>query len=373
MAKKKATSFKGKLGLQQRVLPTYRVPFFQALASKCDGGLSLFAGRPREFEAIHTAKQIDGVEISKAENQHLFSKQFYICKQRNIIEWLEETDPDALIVEANPRYLSTPDAIDWMHDRSRKVLGWGLGAPPINGLFSGVRTKRRIELLSSLDGLISYSERGAEEYIELSIPADKVFVAHNAAAHRPSSSPPQKTNKKTGPMNILFVGRLQLRKKLDSLFEACTKLEEKPNIVIAGDGPDRRFFELAAARTYPNVVFVGAKYGEELKPYYAEADLFVLPGTGGLAVQEAMANGLPVIVAKGDGTQDDLVRPENGWLIPPDDQDALLSTLKDALTDLPRLRKMGSESFRITLDEINIDTMSDKFIHALNTISGATK
>jgi len=30
-----------------------------------------------------------------------------------------------------------------------------------------------------------------------------------------------------------------------------------------------------------------------------------------------MAYGLPVIVAEGDGTQSDLVRPENGWRIPP--------------------------------------------------------
>ena len=49
----------------------------------------------------------------------------------------------------------------------------------------------------------------------------------------------------------------------------------------------------------------------------------MLPGTGGLAVQQAMAHGLPVIVAQGDGTQDDLVRPENGWQIPPDDLAAL--------------------------------------------------
>ena len=114
-------------------------------------------------------------------------------------------------------------------------------------------------------------------------------------------------------------------------------------------------------------MFVGAKYGDDLIKYYSEADLFVLPGTGGLAVQEAMANGMPVIVAQGDGTQDDLVRPENGWLIPPDDLGALVSALKDASSDPDRLRKMGAKSFSIAKDEINIDTMAEKFIHAINT------
>ena len=36
-----------RLGLVQRVLPSYRVPFFDALARACAGGLGLFAGQPR--------------------------------------------------------------------------------------------------------------------------------------------------------------------------------------------------------------------------------------------------------------------------------------------------------------------------------------
>ena len=41
------TRFPGRLAVQQRVLPSYRAPFFDLLASACDGGMSLFAGRPR--------------------------------------------------------------------------------------------------------------------------------------------------------------------------------------------------------------------------------------------------------------------------------------------------------------------------------------
>jgi len=106
-----------------------------------------------------------------------------------------------------------------------------------------------------------------------------------------------------------------------------------------------------------------------LKPYFAQADLFVLPGTGGLAVQEAMAHGLPVIVAKGDGTQDDLVRAGNGWQIPPDDFDALVAAMKNALSDSPRLRKMGAESYRIVSQEINLEKMVEAFVRALNSVS----
>jgi glycosyltransferase involved in cell wall biosynthesis len=104
-----------------------------------------------------------------------------------------------------------------------------------------------------------------------------------------------------------------------------------------------------------------------LNPYFAAADLFVLPGTGGLAVQQAMSHGLPVIVAKGDGTQDDLVRAENGWQIPPEDYGALVGIMREALADVSRLRKMGAESFRIVSQEINLEKMVEAFVGALNS------
>jgi len=126
--------------------------------------------------------------------------------------------------------------------------------------------------------------------------------------------------------------------------------------------------ETLAKQIYPSAEFVGAKHEGELKPYFAGTDLFVLPGTGGLAVQEAMSHGLPVIVAKGDGTQDDLVRAENGWQIPPGDYDALVSTLREALSDVSRLRKMGEESYRIVLQEVNLEKMVEAFLEALNSV-----
>ena len=125
-----------------------------------------------------------------------------------------------------------------------------------------------------------------------------------------------------------------------------------------------------AKNIYPQAEFVGVRQGTELAPYFLEADLFVLPGTGGLAVQEAMSYGLPVIVAQGDGTQDDLVRKENGWQIPPNDLPTLLHTMKDALSDVARLRRMGAESYRIVKEEINIEKMVETFVNALNQLCG---
>ncbi len=362
--------FHGRLGLQQRVLPAYRVPFFEELAQACEKGFSLFAGQPRPSEAIRVADELRNGNVVQAENRHVLGGSLYLCYQPGMVPWLEEWRPDALVVEANSRYPNTRDALAWMQARQRPVLGWGLGAPELSGALAGIRRRVRQNFLSQLDGVIAYSERGAQEYRAMGVPPERVFVAHNAAAHRPSVAPPSRPEA-FERATILFVGRLQARKRLDLLFAACADLpqERQPEVIIVGDGPARADFEAYAKHAYPRARFVGAKHGPELAPYYAQADVFVLPGTGGLAVQQAMAQGLPVIVAQGDGTQDDLVGPGNGWLITPNDLDSLTASLKEALSDPAQLRRMGAESYRITVEEINLEQMASRFVRAINQVT----
>mgnify|MGYP001617124181 FL=1 len=87
--------FSGKLGLQQRVLPGYRVPFFDLLAQACEGGLSVFAGMPRPAESITCTTQLQFTKHRLAGNIHLFSGAFYLCYQQGFINWLEEWNPTA--------------------------------------------------------------------------------------------------------------------------------------------------------------------------------------------------------------------------------------------------------------------------------------
>jgi glycosyltransferase involved in cell wall biosynthesis len=364
--------FHGRVGLQQRVIPSYRAVFLDTLAKTCEGGLSVFAGSPLPKEGIKPVENLQIARLVHAKNKNFLnpSSSLYMCWQNGFLKWLEEWQPEVLIVEANPRYPVTCRAISWMHQKGRKVIGWGLGAPPIVGPLKRLRQWERLSLLSSLDAIISYSRQGAEQYRQLGIPMDKVYVAFNAVDPAPLISPSQRTVQSSGKATVLFVGRLQSRKRVDLLLQACAALphELQPDVVIIGDGPARKEYENLAQCIYPNANFVGTKHGIELEPYYAKADLLVLPGTGGLAVQQAMAHGLPIIVAHGDGTQNDLVRSENGWQIPPDDLNALTDILRQALSDLVQLRQMGNASYRIVAEEINVDKMVEVFIQALNDI-----
>ena len=362
--------FPGKLALQQRVLTTYRATFFESLAQACDGGLSVCAGLPRPEESLSVTDTIHQAEFTLVGNIHLLKGSYYVCYQRGLFAWLKGCRPDALIVEANPRYFSTPAAIRWMKSLRKPVLGWGLGSPALSEPLSSLRLSARSSFLLQFDGLLTYSQRGAEEYAALGFPADRIFVAPNAAVARPSTPMPSRAAPIDGKLTLLFVGRLQARKRLDLLLQACAALPEnlQPRLVIIGDGPERGNLEVMAQRIYPLAEFTGAKHGPELAANFSAADLFVLPGTGGLAVQEAMSYGLPVIMGKGDGTNEDLVRVGNGWQITPDNLTALTEALIEALSDLPRLRRMGTESYRIVAEEINLEKMASAFVAALNSM-----
>jgi glycosyltransferase involved in cell wall biosynthesis len=365
-------AFHGRLGLQQRVLPAYRVAFYNALSEQCPGGLSVIAGQPLAVEEIVTADRLDKANYTLVRNWHFNdpSSSLYLCWQTGLLDWLRSWDPQVLIVEANPRYLSTRLVIGWMHTRHRPVLGWGLGAPTLSGTLAGIRQKERALFLRSLDGMIAYSHKGAKEYCTLGFNPSQVFLAPNAVTFSPINPPPVHSKTFTCQPVILFVGRIQTRKRIDNLLRACTSLpkEIQPRLIVVGDGPARGFFQALALQIYPQAEFVGAKSGAELNAYFTISDLFVLPGTGGLAVQEAMSHGLPVIIAQGDGTQDMLVSPQNGWLVPPDDLDALTQALQEALSDPEKLRRMGAESYRIVVEEVNLEKMISAFMQAVSMV-----
>lgn len=354
-----------RLALQQRVLPEYRAPFFELLAQSCPQGLGLFAGEARPQEAITPFTRLQKAVYFPSNNVHILSGPAYALLQPSFVDWLTIWEPGALIVEANPRYLSTPAAAHWMHEHNGPVIGWGLGAPPAKGIEASLRTR----FLQNLDAVISYSRTGVDQFIAAGLPPECVFVAPNAVSPRPTQAsilrPPYFAGDRA---SLLFIGRLQARKRLDVLLRACATLPYslRPNLVIIGDGPEREPLQLLADEIYPAAVFTGAKHGAELEPYFAAADLFVLPGTGGLAVQQAMAHSLPVLVGEADGTQSELVRSENGWLLTDDSVETLTKTLQVALSSPARLRQMGEASYRIVDSEVNLEGMVEVFVQTVN-------
>jgi glycosyltransferase involved in cell wall biosynthesis len=141
-----------------------------------------------------------------------------------------------------------------------------------------------------------------------------------------------------GPV-VLFVGALTQRKGLDTLLAAFTSLPDPDaRLVVVGRGVlAGQLADVAAADR--RVVACGALDYAALGPAYAAADLFVLPSRRepwGFVVQEAQANGLPVVVSDMVGCGTDLVGAETGFVFPAGDVSALRAVLRRALTGRSR-------------------------------------
>jgi glycosyltransferase involved in cell wall biosynthesis len=73
-------------------------------------------------------------------------------------------------------------------------------------------------------------------------------------------------------------------------------------------------------------------------------------------------------VGEADGTQSNLVRPANGWILTSPSVDGLAAQLTAALSDIPKLRRMGDESLRIVSEEINLEKMVEAFLHDISVV-----
>jgi glycosyltransferase involved in cell wall biosynthesis len=108
---------------------------------------------------------------------------------------------------------------------------------------------------------------------------------------------------------FLSVGRLAREKNL----EAFLDLDLPGSKVVVGDGPSLASLQ----RRYPEAVFLGALFGEQLAEAYASSDVFVFPSktdTFGLVLLEALASGVPIAAFPVAGPRDVITDPAVGAL-----------------------------------------------------------
>ena len=110
---------------------------------------------------------------------------------------------------------------------------------------------------------------------------------------------------------IIYVGRVSKEKNIDSFCE-LSKNSDLYKFVIVGDGPIKERLK----KHYPNIIFPGYKFGEELAKYYSTADCSVFPSvndTFGNTIIESMACGTPVAAFPVNGPIDIIKKDESGF------------------------------------------------------------
>ncbi len=150
---------------------------------------------------------------------------------------------------------------------------------------------------------------------------------------------------------LLYVGRFDPLKGMDDLLSITPELPESTGVYFIGGEPRQEHLSFCRDHGLKNVHFVGFRKTEALNRYYRAADLLVLPTKSdvwGLVVNEAMAQGLPVITTDKCVAGLELIRPgENGDIVPVDDNAALRDAICRLLeSDLASLGANALETIR---------------------------
>lgn len=151
---------------------------------------------------------------------------------------------------------------------------------------------------------------------------------------------------------IISVGRLVPWKGFDVLIKTFARLKkEDPDLTlfIVGSGPDLEKLEhLARERgVESSVIFAGAVDHEALMRYIKAADLFVLNTSyEGLShlILETMAVGTPVVTTMVGGNPELIDDGVNGYLVSPNDTDALGKRMQKLLSDDTLARRVTAEA-----------------------------
>jgi len=146
-------------------------------------------------------------------------------------------------------------------------------------------------------------------------------------------------------VRLLFVGRVIRTKGVRDALRALSMVRELPVVLdVVGDGFDRAACEALSAdlELGDRVRFHGRVDRSRVDDFYRAADVFVFPSyrePGGLAVQEAMAHGLPVIAANVGGPAD-VVDDSSGIRVPPHSPDQYAADIAAAITRLVTDREL---------------------------------
>ncbi|HKJ31179.1 MAG TPA: glycosyltransferase family 1 protein [Balneolales bacterium] len=162
---------------------------------------------------------------------------------------------------------------------------------------------------------------------------------------------------------VTFVSRLVWEKDLQTMidtFKKVFKADHNIRALIVGDGPAKKELEYLIK----DGIFTGFLQGEDLARAYASSDIFFFPSdteTFGSVTLEALASGVPAVVADATGSKSLVESGVNGLLVPPKKTTEFAKTIVKLARNLD-LRKKMSEAARQKALAYSWDTVMEKLV-----------
>lgn len=199
-----------------------------------------------------------------------------------------------------------------------------------------------------LDGRIAVS-RAAHDFISRYFPGEYTIIPNGVDIGRFRPDLPKVGTFDDGAENILFVGRMDPRKGLRYLLKAFPSIADRfprARLIVVGNGLLRPWYQMAVPVAYRSRVFYEGFVSSAMLPrYYATADVYCSPATGGesfgVVLLEAMASGVPIVASRIPGYRDVVQDGNEGRLVPPKNPQAIADTVIALLQNTAERKRMG--------------------------------
>ncbi len=315
-----------RVAIVQRVLPHYRLPFFQEL---------------RDFLVLRNVKldliygQGNLKDKAKKDQDHLYwgvkLKNFYLpfnfvyqpCLYR-----LKKYDI-VIIEQANKLlinyYLLLKKDVTW-----QKIAFWGHGRN-MQASRNSMSNKFKALCSKKVDWWFAYTRGTKKAITNTGFPGERITVVQNSintddlikAKNTFSAEDIQAARRQYGLHNCkvgLYCGGMYKEKRLIFLLDACNRIKQHVpsfQMIFIGDGPDS-FIVKQAANEKKWIHYIGPKFGNTKVKYYLMSDIVLNPGAVGLSIIDSFVLECPLITTRMPsyhGPEIEYLRPDvNGIL-----------------------------------------------------------
>lgn len=217
-----------------------------------------------------------------------------------------------------------------------KTLGGGI-------LDSEAKLERKRKELELADIIV-----GPGSFVIDSLPqwsTDKIKIVSPFGSPKSNSEIILSTKNKDKPLRVLFVGSMGQRKGLGDLFEAINQLKGEPvELVVLGSLLAPIEFYKSQLDTF---TYEPGRSHEEVLKLMQTCDVFCLPSIvegRALVMQEAMSQGLPIIITSNTGGEDLVIDGETGFLIPIRSPKAIAEKIKWFIDHRDQAAVMGEKA-----------------------------
>lgn len=371
-----------KIALISPFLTHYRINFYKQFNEVLNNSLICYFQNKNKNDG-RPAITIDGSEslFKNYKNIQITISTFSLKFSLDLIFKIKREKIDVLIIEG-----ATSNITSWVFLLLKNIFNlriviWACGWYPEGHSFFVNRIKSFAEKIffSRANYIITYSTKAKFNLRNIGI-TKPIYVAYNGIDLDTFKLNFEKVVieslelKNTSKKVFLYVGGIFEDKNVRFLLEAFNNfnLVNKDSILwVIGDGPIKNELEKFVLKNkIEDIIFFG-RIEKDVDSYFNAADFFVLPGVGGLALNQAMLWKSPCIVSEADGTEDDLVIDEvTGFRFLKNNIDSLVEKLTQAynLSDEEYI-KMGLKSQELILQRSNTDQMVKVFKKVIDIYS----